>query len=108
MKIKLLILTFYSGTSFILRCQVNEGIKWPVMLANNCTPISKSLNMYNSSLFPLKKDLTFKYHPAKLPFFCGMEEKCRNKFNLFIKLRAGNDESYRKMISSPNNRLPGK
>lgn len=39
----------------------------------------------------------------KLPFFCNMEDKFRNKFNVFLKIRAGNDESYMRMIT-PNNR----
>ncbi len=47
----------------------------------------------------LNKPPTLNYQPAKLPFFCNMEDKCRNKFNIFLKIRAGNDESYTKMIA---------
>ncbi|MDP1800928.1 MAG: hypothetical protein Q8L81_06230 [Bacteroidota bacterium] len=35
----------------------------------------------------------------KLPFFCNMEDKFRNKFSIFLKIRAGNDESYMRMIT---------
>lgn len=33
-----------------------------------------------------------------LPFFCAMEYKVHKYTNIWIKLRAGDDESYRKMI----------
>ncbi len=35
-----------------------------------------------------------------LPFFCAMECKVRQHTNIWIKLRAGDDESYRKMITT--------
>jgi len=34
----------------------------------------------------------------EMPFFCAMECKVRNYTNIWIKLRAGNDDSYMKMI----------
>ncbi len=34
-------------------------------------------------------------------FFCVMEDKVYGKLNVWIKLRAGSDESYRKMITIP-------
>lgn len=38
----------------------------------------------------------------KLPFFCSMDDKFRNKFNVFLKIRTGNDESYRMLIQNSN------
>ncbi len=35
-----------------------------------------------------------------LPFFCAMECKVRKHTNIWIKLRAGDDESYMKLIQS--------
>lgn len=35
-----------------------------------------------------------------LPFFCAMECRIRKHTNIWIKLRAGNDDSYMKMIHS--------
>lgn len=58
---------------------------------------AKSFSLQNYSA---SKDLSMKYHPAKLPFFCAMEEKSRNRFKITLKFRAGDDESYRKMIRS--------
>ncbi len=34
-----------------------------------------------------------------LPFFCALECKVRKRTNIWIKLRAGDDASYMKMIS---------
>lgn len=39
----------------------------------------------------------------QLPFFCNMEDKFRNRFHVYLKLRAGNDEVYEKMITNPHN-----
>lgn len=36
----------------------------------------------------------------ELPFFCAMECRIRKHTNIWIKLRAGNDDSYMKMIHS--------
>ncbi|MES2130760.1 MAG: hypothetical protein V4506_00335 [Bacteroidota bacterium] len=35
-----------------------------------------------------------------LPFFCAMECRIRKHTNIWIKFRAGNDDSYMKMIHS--------
>jgi len=35
-----------------------------------------------------------------MPFFCAMECKVRKKANIWVKLRAGDDASYMKMINS--------
>lgn len=34
-------------------------------------------------------------------FFCVMEDKVYSKLNIWIKLRAGSDEIYRKQIATP-------
>jgi hypothetical protein len=34
-------------------------------------------------------------------FFCVMEDKVYGKLNVWIKLRTGSDEIYRKMIATP-------
>jgi hypothetical protein len=34
-------------------------------------------------------------------FFCVMEDRVYSKLNVWIKLRAGSDEIYRKMIATP-------
>jgi|GEM_PF-2127042 len=34
-------------------------------------------------------------------FFCVMEDKVYSKLNIWIKLRAGSDEIYRKIIATP-------
>lgn len=46
------------------------------------------------------RPLEFNYNAPKLPFFCSMEDKFRNRFNIFLKFRAGTDESYMKMINA--------
>jgi len=53
-------------------------------------------NTHSSLIAPV----SLTYQTRKLPFFCMMEEKSRNKFNFFLKIRAGNDESYLKLIKS--------
>ena len=51
----------------------------------------KENNNVNLSLSPLK-------HEA---FFCKMEDKVYSKLNVWITLRAGNDDLYRKLIAAP-------
>ena len=58
-------------------------------------PIIKSFNVSPNCIF-IKTQL------QKLPFFCNMEDKFRNKYKVFLKIRAGNDESYMKMIKNYN------
>ena len=74
--------------------------------------LSKPLFLYSSSnkfsqvnLFSNSKDnnneismfLPSIKHAA---FFCVMEDKVHDKLNVWIKLRAGTDEIYRKMIET--------
>ena len=58
-------------------------------------PIIKVFNESPNCIF-IKTQL------PKLPFFCDMEDKFRNKYKVFLKIRAGNDESYMKMIKNYN------
>ena len=44
------------------------------------------------------KPMSLHYDAPKLPFFCSMEDKFRNRFHIFLKLRAGDDDAYEKMI----------
>ena len=48
--------------------------------------------------FPHPCDVTIKSEVPKLAFFCNMENKFRNRFNVYLKLRAGNDDMYRSLI----------
>lgn len=50
----------------------------------------------------LNKRTEFYTVPPKLAFFCRMEDRFRNKFNVYLKLRAGSDEEYMKMIGAGN------
>lgn len=70
---------------------------------SNCVP--KNLLTFRFNSVPLMNtysgstaNIYIKTQLPKLPFFCNMEEKCRNRFNVFLKIRAGNDESYERMI----------
>jgi hypothetical protein len=61
----------------------------------------------NSSAFlvsPEKKNNTISVFLPSIKhtaFFCVMEDKVYGKLNVWIKLRAGSDEIYRKMIATP-------
>jgi hypothetical protein len=35
--------------------------------------------------------------PQRKPMFCRMEDKLCNKFNIWLQLRAGSDQDYRKL-----------
>jgi hypothetical protein len=59
-------------------------------------PENRSVLRNNASKNPL-------FSPYKLPqgaIFCRMEEHLWRKYNVWFKLRAGNDEMYRKLIGS--------
>lgn len=46
--------------------------------------------------------LCLNFSRARQPFFCNLEDKFRKRFNVFLKLRVGNNDSYRQMISPIN------
>lgn len=69
--------------------------------ANSIGVHAKSAFLFNN---PVKenKDIHLKISPLRHEaFFCRMEDKVHNKLNIWIKLRAGNDELYRKLIAAP-------
>jgi hypothetical protein len=76
-------------------CQDNRlwrslGQKKPVSFFKVApTPMSLPLNS--------KTTCAFKCETPQLAFFCDIENKFRNRFKLYLKLRAGNDEMYRDM-----------
>jgi hypothetical protein len=47
--------------------------------------------------YPVVSILSFQ--KRKLPFFCNMEEKLHKRFNIWIVLRAGSEEQYRKFLT---------
>lgn len=104
MNIKGLILFFILGSFTFMKAQVLlKSGPIPAILNVKCSLYYNfQFQLSNCLIFLPQKDLTLKYNPPKLPFFCSMEEKSRNKFRVFLKLRAGNDESYRKMIYQPD------
>lgn len=69
----------------------NYAPKSSIDLRFNYSPL---VNIYSKSV----NNISIKTQLPKLPFFCNIEEKCRSKFNIFLKIRAGNDESYERMI----------
>jgi hypothetical protein len=63
---------------------------------NTSSPLSlknpiKERNNIHLVISPLK-------HEA---FFCKMEDKVYSKLNIWVTLRAGNDDIYRKLIATP-------
>ncbi|PBQ32947.1 hypothetical protein CNR22_14580 [Sphingobacteriaceae bacterium] len=99
MKLKFLIVFFCALLTTVGSAQnaSKEILRLPP-LHSTLLVFPKLLSLKNPQT--LKKDLSMKYEPAKLPFFCAMEEKSRAKFKIFFKFRAGNDESYEKMIGN--------
>jgi len=73
--------------------------------------ISKNPAIYSpaktSNLFltpPSQYSINLKIKPfIHEAFFCKMEDKLHARLNVWVKLRAGNDEMYRMMIAEPNN-----
>jgi len=68
---------------------------------------SNKLSQVNSPAFLLSSEKERNNISMFLPsikhtaFFCVMEDKVYSKLNVWIKLRAGSDEIYRKMIATP-------
>lgn len=55
--------------------------------------------MYRTPILQKKLPQIYSSSVNDLPFFCAMECKVRQHTNIWIKLRAGNDDSYIKMIT---------
>ena len=105
MRLIIFILVFYFAQIFCIKSQELTKIKWhdkdyTMFHSFYIKPFKLSSESLSFSLSSTKKATNLKYHPAPLPFFCAMEEKSKNKFHIILKLRAGNDESYMKMIKS--------
>ncbi len=64
--------------------------------------VSKNLNMMTmSNHIVIREPKTISSGSINdLPFFCAVECKVRKRTNIWIKLRAGDDESYMKLIQS--------
>jgi len=79
-----------------LKAQRNV-IKPPFLTSFNNKPF---LSLYN----PVKEknDIHLVVSPIKHEaFFCKMEDRVYSKLNIWITLRAGNDDIYRKLIATP-------
>lgn len=75
----------------------------PVLFAGNTTLFFHTNTLTDSpniNYHFLNKRTDLYTAPPKLAFFCKMEDRFRNKFNVYLKLRAGSDEEYMKMIGS--------
>ena len=49
-----------------------------------------------------QKPFTIAFKPQKLPVFCQLEVDLHSHFNVWMVLRAGNDEDYKKLIRQNN------
>ncbi|MEO6305850.1 MAG: hypothetical protein ABIP51_22075 [Bacteroidia bacterium] len=97
----------FSSLLFKAQFKLVDKIQWP--LFNSYFSNKNKLNFsfdrsfvfqnptQNANMIFIKVDL------PKLPFFCNMEDKFRNRFSIYLKIRAGNDESYMRMIKPTGN-----
>ncbi len=61
-----------------------------------------SLNSFNNNSIKETNSIHMIISPIKHEaFFCKMEDKVYSKLNVWITLRAGNDDIYRKLIATP-------
>jgi hypothetical protein len=105
----------YVLTLFNLYAYAQEGklnfplqdfkIRKPIALNSDSKPVFLFAPLKNRNLFsPLVFDIT---HGGCSPviessvhytaFFCKMETRLRERFNIWVKIRAGGDDEYRKM-----------
>jgi hypothetical protein len=65
-------------------------------------PNSNSYFVFPSALSPQYSEISVRmnYNAPTLPFFCALECKNQQRFNIWIKFRAGTDDDYEKMIGS--------
>ena len=68
--------------------------------ANDAAPPHPSMKLIDNNRFQKPLPTISSGSIKDLPFFCAMECKVRQHTNIWIKLRAGDDESYRKMITT--------
>ena len=92
---------FLMGFSVLLKSQSN--LTKPLFLSS----FNHRFSSINSSLFLFSTEKENNNISMVLPslkhtaFFCVMEDKVFSKLNVWVKLRAGSDEIYRKMIATP-------
>lgn len=89
-----LLMTFAIGKG---QLKTESAGKSAFSVAGSIGLLKTSHTLFNLNL-GTKKPIRLNHIPQKLPVFCRIEAKFRNKFNVFLKIRAGNDEDYRKMI----------
>ena len=102
MKSRICIAIFFLSLTYTIDAQNKfpTKINWSSLVVYSTSVYKMSFHSVTDNSPILNKPRSLNYQPAKLPFFCNMEDKCRSRFNIFLKFRAGNDESYRKMIQS--------
>ncbi len=98
-----IILTFCS--SFASKAQKIEQLNFvSSQLVPNVLFLSFKNETFAGTAFnKATPSLLMKANKQHLPFFCNMEDKFRNRFHVYLKLRAGNDDVYEKMITKPHN-----
>ncbi|HTA61091.1 MAG TPA: hypothetical protein VK835_01490 [Bacteroidia bacterium] len=71
--------------------------------SNLAKPLFLKTNSSSFLSLPEKENNISMFLPSikHTAFFCVMEDKVYSKLNVWIKLRAGSDEIYRKMIATP-------
>ena len=106
-------MTLFLSCSFIVKAQLRNHCLNPQSsifqahhaLSFNYNRVNESENI---SIMMMSNHPTLQEQPKPissasindLPFFCAMECKVRKHTNIWIKLRAGDDESYMKLIQS--------
>jgi hypothetical protein len=106
----LFIVLFYFAVTVPVKAQMklvdNDGRffkqKTSLHFFNSLNTINNNVSLLNYSMIsPQNKSLTINSGSINdLPFFCAMECKVRKHTNIWIKLRAGDDASYMRMIKS--------
>ena len=81
--------------SFSISLKAQSNLVKPLFLKTNSSAFLSSYEKENSNISIFLPSIK---HTA---FFCVMEDKVYSKLNVWIKLRAGSDDIYRKMIATP-------
>jgi len=68
---------------------------------NDFFPGKSHLQLLNQHSFrhPIDEPLIIESSIHSIAFFCRMEDKLHERLNIWIKIRTGDDDSYRKMIA---------
>ena len=96
-----ILLVLLMGLSVSLKSQSN--LAKPLFLYSGTNkPFTIDQPAFLLSSVKEKNDIQMMLSPlTHVAFFCKMEDRVYNKLNVWIKLRAGSDEIYRKMIATP-------